>query len=151
MLTYILSSIICDTYMSVFGKFAKDAMLLRFSLSATKEEEFPHVELLIWGEMNYVGVWIRVVGGGKTEVDGGPDWYPISYHDSCWKYDGVERFIQLASDKLNTIFSLGSSDWYYTITITDSLREKLNKTRKARYNDRDLGVPENLKEWGFVH
>lgn len=42
------------------------------------------VQMLIHAPANYVGVYTRK-GSGK--------WKCLAYHDSCWRVDGVERFI----------------------------------------------------------
>ena len=48
------------------------------------------VKMLIHAPMNYVGVYIRKEGlRGSSHGK----WECISYHDSCWITDGIERFL----------------------------------------------------------
>ena len=53
------------------------------------------VQMLIHAPANYVGVYIR---------EGERKWDCVSYHDSCWRSDGVERFLFEHRDDIQFAF-----------------------------------------------
>ena len=137
MLSNLLSDIVCQEFMSRVGKnqarqAEPKAMLISFTLSPKSDEEgYRYLDLLIYGPMNYVGVFVRerwnvipvadLVGEdgderpapGKGYQKGSSEWVKVCYHDSGWR-DGVRQVLYEHGDRLNT-FS-GISSWYETIT-----------------------------------
>ena len=83
------------------------ALLVSFHerINYDKEEGYRQVDLLVYGPMNYVGVWVRrrwtvisqddldydkescenVIKEGKDYQTGSTEWEQICYHDSCWR------------------------------------------------------------------
>lgn len=157
MITNILSDIICDTFENEVGRWqAKEdepkALEVVFStrIDYEKEEGYRGVHLLIYGEHNYVGVfkrdWWRVIDRDKIEYDeetgeeSWPDehfredmseWEMLSYHDSCWRSDGVDRFIFANRDKLSTI-GTPLKRWFNIIPMTPELQEQLETAYKVK-------------------
>jgi len=54
------------------------------------------VSLIVWAPANYVAV-ISVKDEGRE----GESWKVWSYHDSCWRSDGVGRFVRELEDNLS--------------------------------------------------
>jgi hypothetical protein len=150
MIEYILSNIICDTYRKVEVPGQGDTrntkalkltfdvdMDAPFSLEHPRDYEecrYPKYELLIYGEYNYVGVYLRDVLMHPEEAS---EWFVLSFHDSCWRTDGVSNFIFTASKHLST---LGGAfrDWYEVVEIDDAFEKKLTELRSRHY-DSSLG------------
>jgi hypothetical protein len=109
------------------------ALKVVFSLTIDHEKEdgYRFLDLIIYGPMNYVGVYARerwnVIpledlededdGGpkpGKNYVEGAEKWKRIAYHDSCWRTDGVHRL--LFENRLK-ITSFSGSSFYEVIDV----------------------------------
>jgi len=84
------------------------ALLVDFSLSIDydKEDGYRHLQILIWAEYNYVGVFCQETWNVRQsifdddkELEPGPyekgtsEWTSYSYHDSGW-VEGVERILR---------------------------------------------------------
>lgn len=110
----ILQEIICETYEKEFRRNPeKVAMLIPFILKNKKRIEL----LLIWE--GYVGIFVN--NNGK--------WTCLSCHDSCWREDGVNRFLSEYIDQLLHIdFTCG---WYGKIKISE-IDETLRKIERER-------------------
>lgn len=109
-----------------------NAMLIEFSLYANTEEEYddyPELELLIYGEYNYIGVYTRESSRPKTEREYTP-YTTWSYHDSCWREDGIGRVISHYERRIQTFSSM--RHWYQVISVSDELRAKLLEVRKDK-------------------
>lgn len=93
---------------------------------------FPGVQLLIFGESNYVSVHYRE---SKTLDKYGP-WQHLSCHDSCWRSDGVDRFLSLFKDRIATLGwhdGIGSNTWYTKREISEKEAKELREiTKQAR-------------------
>jgi len=90
-----------------------------------------NVQMLIHAPANYVGVYARKEKG---------KWKCISYHDSCWRSDGVERFLFEHREDMRFTFSAAWVEKVGTVVehITDAIlvvalsQEQLEKFRQIR-------------------
>lgn len=127
MIEGILSSIICDEYQKQFrdkGNY-RHAMKLEFALylDYAKEDGHRNVELWLYAEDNYVGVYSRENWtvrnssdyNAKYNKDTG-EWKHLAFHDSCWRSDGVDSFIKRNRDRLNCL--RGFHGWYKRVEVT---------------------------------
>lgn len=106
----LLSTVLVQTFTDQCGKWQckkpePKAMMVNFhsKVDFAKEEGFRFVEILIYGPMNYVGVYVRTrwvvvslddldvdddgesfVKDGKNYQEGHTDWKLVCYHDSGW-------------------------------------------------------------------
>lgn len=131
MLTTLLSNIICKTFETKVGRnqsrhTVPQAMLVSFKAYGKDEDHlsertvYRYVELLIYGPDNYVGVLCReivVTDGVREEMP----WKKLSYHDSCWRSDGVDRFFWAHQHALCTVNDLFEKDWYTVIAPTKEM------------------------------
>lgn len=140
MLEWIVKQIICDEYQKKFkdcsvaekGK----GMLLSFSLNGlncvdlTEDCFYPVLQILLYSESNYTGVYTRTFDvHGLVKKKGEYD--VISYHDSCWKTDGVERILYEFSEKI--ICLSGLSYWYESVEIDEDSKNTLRRIRNEKY------------------
>jgi hypothetical protein len=108
-------------------------MKVKFGLSIDydKEDGYRSMELLLLWK-GYVGVfkreyWDIEVKVSETDLSqnyktkGNSPWECLSCHDSCWRYDGVQKFVFENREKLSYITSL--INWYEPVI----LNEKENK------------------------
>jgi hypothetical protein len=128
-LAYLLADIICQTFTEQCGKFQckkpeaeQKAMVVGFSIPIDydKEQGYRHLDVAIYGPMNYVGVWTRerwtvipledleddgegdtCVKKGKDYNKGQSEWKQVCYHDSGWR-SVVQDIIFQNRDKLGT-------------------------------------------------
>jgi hypothetical protein len=100
-------------------------------LDYSKDEAlYPQAQLLIFAETNYVGVYYRE---STSRDDHYGEWQHLSCHDSCWRSDGVERFLRRYSDRVATLDNLFYDGWYKKVEITPEFAETLRQiTRKRR-------------------
>ena len=125
---YLLANVICRTFNRVCGKWQskKDEpkmFVVGFSVPVdhAREDGYRHVDLGLYAECNYVGVYIRerwdviALEDLEDEEDGGPKpgkdytrgdsgWKLIGSHDSGWRMM-VEEF--LGQHRVNTFDSNG--------------------------------------------
>lgn len=116
----LLTKVLVQTFEEKAGKFqihSKDgqrrALKTTFSLSIDhdKEEGYRHLDVVIYGPMNYIGVvarerWTVVPlegleddddGGlkpGYDYTDGATPWKLYCYHDSGWRTDGIDEILK---------------------------------------------------------
>lgn len=82
------------------------------------EEGYRHLDIVIFAPHHYVGVYTRerwdtiaiadmedddgelVPKRGKDYTKGASTWKRYSYHDSCWRSDGIERILLEYEDKI---------------------------------------------------
>jgi len=149
MIYNLLSDIICTEVDRVFpDRFSDKAMLIEFgiSLDYDKEEGYRSLELMIFPNSRYVQVWTRETWNvisltdltnegdavplpGKDYVEGATEWKLLSDHDSCWRSDGVQRFVYENQDKFNVFRGSGFRGWYQIVTPPDNLAELKKKQR----------------------
>jgi len=162
----IVSNIICTTFENEVKRWQTKnekqfAMMVSFSLSLDydKEEGYRHLDILIYGPMNYVGVLVRErwtiipideldgedsLKPGCDYREGDSGWLFASYHDSCWTSDGVQRTIYKNRDRINCL-STGLGEWYKKIEMTPELLETFhNITTNLRTQDYHYEVGKNV-------
>lgn len=142
----ILESIICSEFDKKVCRWQTKnvtpfAMKITFRVSVNYEieEGFRNISILIYGPMNYVGVFVRedwtVIPVGEVEDEdnlkpwcdyrkGDTGWRMISYHDSCWR-DGLHRLLRLNKDRISGLSSFPY--WYENMEITPEIMEDLDK------------------------
>ena len=132
----VLSTIITTAFTNEVGKFQsknpiKQGMLVTFGtdINHDKEDGYRYFDLLVYGPMNYVGVYIRrrwtvidlndlnfnddgdaTIRFGKDYESGETPWEMISYHDSGWR-EGVRRVLDDYGQDFS-ILRTGSDSWY---------------------------------------
>lgn len=155
MLSHILSWIICDTFVHEVGRFTRyspdatlTAMLVEFAVRVNYEQEagYRHRDLLIFADSNYVGVYTRERWnvlrrkGETTGTTGSSQWQVLAYHDSCWRTDGVERFLFQHRDDLLTV-GQACGPWYRKVELSPGEREALRQIRRLN-QDRKYETPD---------
>jgi len=133
MLSYILKSIICDEFLRVIGREQREkarqgdpmyCMEITFSLHELDHDDphFPEVRLLIFAEYNTVGVYYQEITSDQECLQPNyGSWEHLSLHDSCWRTDGVARFISRFQDRFATLSwqnGMGNNDWYFKRKIS---------------------------------
>ena len=153
MLEHLLSDVICITYLKERTLNPGKAMLIDFSskINYDTEEGYRHRQLLLYAprDGSYIQVWQRetwdvialedtedsddddgemVPKRGKGYTEGASEWKLMSYHDTCWRSDGVQRFVQEHSDKLMVFSGLGK--WYEFVDPPPDWEELLRQQRR---------------------
>lgn len=128
-----------------------------FSLSCdySVEDGYRNLEMLIYAPANYVGVLTKEhwdvfrtediedwtddgikFKPGKDRIEGKSDWQVKSYHDSCWRSDGVKRTIREYSEPserhiivINTL-----TYWYQVVEMTEEKQEEFREAVQNRHN-----------------
>lgn len=146
---YILSDVICETFLSEVGKHQqnseKKALHIRFrtTVDYNKEEGYRYLDLVIFAPHNYVQVWIRsswnVIPQDELVYDedlddtviarfsegyrsGSSGWELIHNHDSCWR-DGVRNVIQGRHGRLTGLDCILKENWYDVVCVHDLIPE----------------------------
>lgn len=149
LLLHVFNTVICRSFEELCGKWQvnkkveeRKAFLITFSLHLVdhdKEEGYRNLDILIYGPMNYVGVWVRehwdviptedlvyneaddesFVKPGKDYVKGSSPWKRVTYHDSCWR-DGVESTLREYAPRIGTI-GKPCSKWYELVNPFETL------------------------------
>jgi len=148
MISYILRSIICDEFEKNIGRMQWQrhlngepmyAMQMDFKLHERdyRDNLYPHAQLLIFSASSAPGVYVRE---SKSRDEFEP-WRHLSEHDSCWRYDGVERFIKHYQDRMATLGfhggMFGSNEWYDRVEISEEMYQQLrNITKETREGKR---------------
>lgn len=155
----IVDSIICDEFDKKVKRWQSKeekpvAMQLTFRISTEYEVEegYRHLDMLIYGHCNYVAVLVRerwnvipnveletvddeeyIKTSSKGYREGSTGWKLASYHDSCWRSDGVHNVIYKNKDRISGIDSLFG--WYQRIEMTEELFETIETltSRKGEY------------------
>lgn len=138
---YMIQEVICQSFTRAVGRWQNGetapegeevdtkALLVQF-----RRDHRAPVQMLIHAPANYVGVYVGV----------DDSWECRAYHDSCWRSDGVERFLWENREKLGFIWPMIASDDYELIqSITDAIHivrlskeqlDTLKSIRKKKYN-----------------
>lgn len=150
----IVSHIIQETFIKNVGLWQvknekQYGMSVSFSLKVdyNKEEGYRYLDLLIYAPMNYVAVMVKerwnVIPNNELDDDGdglkpGCDyrkgetpWKLASYHDSCWRSDGVDNVIFSNSKKINHL-SGNIMEWYNKIEMTPELMKSFEDLVDSR-------------------
>jgi len=148
MLSYLFSEVICEKYRDIEEWHNKNqintkGLLVGFKLGEANfpscldygkswdNSRYPKYQLLIWGEANYVGVFMRETA---LHPELKSDWFLLAHHDSCWRDDGVRTFINHAEDHICTFDGLRSwfqvlnmEEYEYTQELKDLIRERRDR------------------------
>lgn len=160
MLENMVASMICQEFEHNVGRKQSHnekqiAMKLTFRLSNDYdlEEGYRHLQVLIYAPYNYVAVFVKedwtiipvdelddendCLKKGCNYREGDTGWKMISYHDSCWRTDGIDRIIQSHRDRLNGLDTIGETcvvngksftgHWYSTVEVTGDLKKEMEK------------------------
>lgn len=142
----IVSNIIAQEFEKNVGrwqskKITPHAMKITFHLNNNwdLEEGYRHLQILIYGPMNYVGVFVKedwnIIPVDEIEDEdslkpgcdyrrGSTPWKLMSYHDSCWRSDGLNSILSLHKDRINCLDSIGH--WYTLEEVTEELSKQLD-------------------------
>jgi len=163
MLSWVLGDIICQEFDKNVGRnqdpmFSKkegteySAMEITFRLGRYEGEEgYRHLQIRIYGPQNYVAVlvqedWIIIpeedldnekdcVKPGKDYTVGNTGWMLASYHESCWRTDGIENIIHAYENHISGLDSLGFPSWYLKVNLNEDERKEID----ALIRSRDVG------------
>ena len=148
MLEWMLTKVICDTYEKEFRSNPDQSLAMSIPISIhidhEKEDGYRHLELLIMWK-GYVGVFVRetytviplegidhendCLKEGYDYSEGQTEWQCLSCHDSCWRSDGVERFIFKNRERLSGFSTI--SGWYKTVNLSEEELEKFRRIESA--------------------
>ena len=133
---YMIRNIICNAFEKEIGRFQENKALL----VAFRTENKP-LRMIIYTCSNYVGVYTQ---------KGREGWNCLCYHDSCWRYDGVEKFLfeNKNIDLHESVFVRIPHCGYledltiqeeivhglFVITLSEILIKKLHQARVKKYN-----------------
>ena len=123
MLNYILKEIICNTFEQELRRHQYQinnpgkCFHVSFDLYINDEEESGRrwVEFLIYAPTNYVAVFYNEgwnIFLEDRQYISNSHWDLLSYHDSCWREDGVDRFLSNYAGKLSSIDFFVGEKWY---------------------------------------
>lgn len=135
MLSYVLKNIIeiefdkhCGTEKEkrVGNEYGRRKFGLRIDLDFTKKRV---VNLLLYGEFNYVGVYWK--------FDKDEEWIVEGYYDSCWR-ESLSHWINQHDREISCIHdwvwkNLKHETWYKVHEVTDAEVKALTLIRKKRY------------------
>jgi len=101
-----LAKAINQTVENLFLRWTKDKVLtVQIQTTAndfdSDKKVFKTYMLIFYRPMNYT--FVGVIDGGG-ELDEHSDIEYLSYHDSCWRYDGTEHYIQKMADTIEKEF-----------------------------------------------
>jgi hypothetical protein len=140
-----LAELICLEYenkirKSIDGNENNKALLIEFSKNSDSER-YPSYELMIFGKYNCTGVYLRDKLLHPDEVS---DWFCLSYHDSCWKQDGVEMFLWRAEKEIVCFRYIGNLSPFEIRTLSEEEISFLRDAKHARYDYSDPEIHESF-------
>lgn len=164
-----VATIIIDTFGSEVGKWGghgtppslgtpKKALLVEFRTPTNYdiEDGYRHIDLLIYADHNYAGVYVRERWNVWSPVEddaivhenkGASEWQCLAYHDSGWT-EGVERLLcdwkpadgDPPAGSVQDIFGrrldglcCGLGRWYKIREVDAEMQAELSAARAARY------------------
>jgi hypothetical protein len=113
-------------------------LTFRLNLDYDLEEGYRHLQVLIYGVMNYVGVLVKedwtVIpvdeleeeDGVKKDCDyrtGETPWKMGCYHSSWGRTDGIDHILNEHNDRINGLDTL--DHWYGVVDLSDDLLHEL--------------------------
>lgn len=170
-----VASIIIDTFGSKVGRWGghgkrtpfgapQKALLVEFRTPTDYgiEDGYRHIDMLIYADANYIGVYVRdrwsvwnnqvAEPGWDCEesakiTKGASEWRCLAYHDSCWT-EGVERFLcdwkpadgEAPVGSVQSIFGRqldglsGLGRWYKIVEVDEKMQDELSAARDAKYH-----------------
>lgn len=148
MLTNIVSAMICGVVDELrrregpfkevprdisFGSYDEYALEFHFSLNLdyAKEEGYRNLMIIVWPRTNYVAVFTQeswTLWEPKEDV-GVSELKRWSYHDSCWRSDGIDRIIFEYREKINCVSGRNTSTARFYSLV------KLTPNQIAQYNE----------------
>lgn len=159
-----VASIIINTFRNEVGRWGghdkptpagtpQKALLVEFrtTIDYDKEDGYRYIDLLLYADANYTGVYVRERWSvwsvqDETAVEKGKsEWQCLSYHDSCWT-EGVEMFLydfsppnpKAPSGSARGIFGRrllsigGIGRWYQVVEADEQLLAELLAARRAK-------------------
>lgn len=146
----IIARIICQTYESVFRRkqgFENKAMQVAFNLRLNEGEDGDRYLILVLFGHGYVCVAYREEWRIRPEpnvmrldfrsryTEGKSEWVIMSNHDSCWRDDGVQKFMRENMERMcgiDIVLRLSGVTWFEEHEMTaDDHREMAEALRKA--------------------
>lgn len=123
---YMVGDVIAETFTRAVGRWQGDvhqeamngklserkALLVLFKIKKKS------VRMLIHAPMNYVGVYIQKGDLRGTQYG---KWECISYHDSCWRSDGVGCFLSQHQEDIHFCIFPRTEGFHVLETITDAI------------------------------
>jgi hypothetical protein len=139
MIEYCLAGIICAQYKQIAeewnsAKFNSKALRVNFRLHGG-DSHYITMSLLIFGEMNYIGVWVQFITSPAVEGMEGTvtDCACLSYHDSCWR-DAVKDVIFKHRKVICYVDDLFQDTWYKMVDVDPDLLSTLTEAKKWKYD-----------------
>ena len=153
MLTNIVSSMICDIVddlrrrqgafkdvpgLGGSGTLPYDDMALEFTFSLNidyaNEEGYRNLKIIVWPKTNYVAVFTQEdwTLWEPKEDEGVSELKRWSYHDSCWRTDGINRIIFEYREKLNCVSVRNTSGFYSLVKLTPEQMNVYNELIRNR-------------------
>lgn len=147
MLTHALSGIICEEFKKSFPWNAPDSrdtgMLLDFRLHRKNFNDPDNLQMFIWGQHNYIGVFVRITEfiGQTVFLNETYPWHVLSYHDSGWR-DGVHGTINQFQDMIAYVDNMGNfNDWYRTVAVSSDTAKHFMNIEQNRRDNRGKVTP----------
>jgi hypothetical protein len=118
----------------VRGPTERKALLVLFKIGKKS------VRMLIHAPANYVGVYIQK---GKLNGSSYGKWDCVCYHDSCWRSDGVDRFLWENHEDIHFCIFPNTKGFDTIETLTDAIHiikldevqlDGFRQIRKKKYN-----------------
>lgn len=115
---YMVGNVITELFTQKVGKWQgefgtdgkptdRKALLIHFTIKKDR------VQMLVHADNNYVGVFIRSIDTSCFKC--------ISYHDSCWRNDGVESFLWQHQEDIHFCSFPIIKNWDVIEKLTDAI------------------------------
>lgn len=121
---WMLSNLICSIFDQANLRFHPEKML-KFAFRVKSRRREPLL-LILWAPDNYVGVYVK---------DGGKPLALKSFHDSCWRSDGVDRFINESTERIEGFDPIETGGHAYQ--IVEGVSEEYQKVLRDLIRKRD--------------
>lgn len=167
MLTNCLTDIICSTFMTNelrnqrrFGLGTHGNMMtvvFRRHIDYTVEDGYRYIELVLYAPTDYVLVAARqtwrvldvrgldqdhdgewVIPKDRGYISGKGPFMVCSYHDSCWRTEGVNRVITAIESKVLGMHAPRGERWYSIVPVTDDIIMLCNDVNGSKSWDKNF-------------